>query len=141
MFVMAIGNRRGGSKFNMASPRQSSTSQVITAPNIRTNPSIKATILIPDPNELQRFRENLDERQAVRIAAKLPLLDVEAEVMQMIHQFAQAECRDRLRPYLAATLATTKATGGMVATLRRHREAQREARLQLFRAEGQVPPC
>lgn len=97
-------------------------------------------MLIPDPNELRRFRENLDERQAVRIAAKLPLLDVEAEAMHMIHRFTQADYRDRLRPYLVAILATVEASRGMVATMRRHRDAHCEAQDALYRAEGLLPP-
>jgi hypothetical protein len=138
--VMAIGPGRGGSKFKTASPRHPFNGQVITPSSIRAIRHITATVFIPDPAEVRRIRNDLAQRQAIRIDARLPPLNLDWEFQHQLRLYSATEYRRSLKPYLAAALAATEATGGMVATMRRHSEALREAKANLYHAEGLHSP-
>lgn len=96
--------------------------------------------LIPDPEDVRRFRNELAHRQEVRMDAHLPLLDLDAEIERFVTMSIVSDYRDRLEPYLNAILRTTERTGGMVATLWRHKKALSDAGEQLFQVEGVLPP-
>ena len=86
------------------------------------------------------IRADVLQRNADRLRAGLPSLDVERQVEEEIEELRDAFYHDRLQPYIEAFYRTTPGKPGLPMRVVQHIEVHRRAEEALRREQGIVRP-